>query len=90
MPRGGRECRGADLVVHQVYGLKTEAERTYAPGHPTAAEAGRVARDAGARCLVLTPLCASRFADPEVLAAEVEASFVHLVEVAGDLMVSEL
>jgi ribonuclease Z len=70
--------------------LKAEAERTYAPGHPTAAEAGRVARDAGARCLVLTPLCASRFADPEVLAAEVEASFVHLVEVAGDLMVSEL
>jgi ribonuclease BN (tRNA processing enzyme) len=82
-------ARGADLVIHEVYGLKAEAERAHALGHPTAAEAGRVARDAGASRLILTHFRASRFADPEVLAAEAEASFGHPVEVAGDLMASE-
>lgn len=88
-PEVVENAKGVDLLIHEVYGLKAEAERAHALGHPTAAEAGMVARDAGARRLVLTHFRASRFADPKALAAEAEASFGHLVEVAGDLMASE-
>jgi ribonuclease BN (tRNA processing enzyme) len=88
-PEVVENAREADLLIHEVYGLKAEAKRAHALGHPTAAEAGGVARDAGARRLMLTHFRASRFAGPEVLAAEAEACFGHPVEVAGDLMASE-
>ena len=88
-PEVVENAREADLLIHEVYGLKAEAKRAHALGHPTAAEAGGVARDAGARRLMLTHFRASRFAGPEVLAAEAEACFGHSVEVAGDLMASE-
>ena len=88
-PEVVENAREADLLIHEVYGLKAEAKRAHALGHPTAAEAGGVARDAGARRLMLTHFRASRFAGPEVLAAEAEACFGHPVEVADDLMASE-
>jgi ribonuclease Z len=78
-PEVVENAREADLIIHEVYGLKAEAERAHALGHPTAAEAGGVARDAGARRLMLTHFRASRFAGPEVLAAEAEACFGHPV-----------
>ncbi len=82
-------AREADLVIHEVYGLKAEAERAHALGHTTAAEAGRIARKAASRRLILTHFRASRFADPEVLAAEAGASFGQPVEVARDLTAFE-
>jgi len=78
-------ARGADLLVHEAYETESGAERAHAFGHATAAEAGKVARMSGARCLLLTHLRASRFADPEELAVEAEAAFGLPVEVAGDL-----
>jgi ribonuclease BN (tRNA processing enzyme) len=81
-------AKGADLLIHEVHSLECEAERAHALGHPTAAEAGRAAREAGAGRLILTHFRAGRFADPEALAAEAEISFGHPVEVAGDLVVS--
>jgi len=66
---------GSDLLVHEAYGPEVTEKEAYAIGHPTAAEAGRVARDSGVRRLVLTHLHSNRFADPEDLAAETEAAF---------------
>ncbi len=87
-PQMVENARGADLVIHEVHGLQAEAERAHVLGHPTAAEAGRIARDAAAGRLVLTHFRSSRSADPGVLAAEAEASFGQPVEVACDLMIS--
>jgi ribonuclease BN (tRNA processing enzyme) len=88
-PEVVENAKGADLLIHEVYSLKYEAEQAHTLGHPTAAEAGRAAREAGAGRLVLTHFRASRFVDPKALAAEAEISFGHPVEVAGDLMASE-
>ena len=84
-PQVVEHARGADLLVHEAYAPDGEAERAHTLGHSTAAEAGRVARAAGVRRLVLTHLRASRFSDPKELAAEAEAAFGGCVEVANDL-----
>ncbi len=78
-------ARDADLLVHEAYGLEAVAERAHTFGHSTAAEAGKVARAAAVRRLVLTHLRASRFADPQKLAAEARAVFGGPVEAARDL-----
>ena len=78
-------ARGADLLVHEAYGLENDAKRAHALGHSTAAEAGRAARDSGARRLVLTHFRASRFVDPAGLAAEAASAFGGPVEAARDL-----
>ena len=82
-------AKGADLLVHEAYSLKGNAEQAYAFGHSTAEEAGIVAREAGAKRLVLTHLRANRFADPVELATEAKAAFGGPVEVARDLDVFE-
>ena len=78
-------ARGADLLVHDAYGLREEAEHTHAMGHSTAAEAGEAARAAGVRRLVLTHLRSSRFVDLGALVAEAEAAFGEPVSAAEDL-----
>ncbi len=78
-------ARNADLLVHEAYGPEDHAKWAHAFGHYTAAEAGRIARDSGAKRLVLTHFRASRFADPDELAAEAAIAFGDPVEVAGDL-----
>ena len=78
-------ARGADLLVHEAYGAEADAQQAHAFGHCTAAEAGRIAREAGARRLVLTHFRASRFVDPAGLAAEAATVFGGPVEAARDL-----
>jgi ribonuclease BN (tRNA processing enzyme) len=78
-------ARATDLLIHEAYGLEDDAKRAHAFGHSTAAEAGRVAREAGAERLVLTHLRASRFVDPAELAAEAASAFGGPVEAARDL-----
>ncbi len=84
-PQVVEHTRAADLLVHEAYALKSDAEQAHALGHSTAAEAGAAARAAGARRLVLTHFRASRFSDPKELAAEAQAAFGRPVEVANDL-----
>jgi len=76
---------GADLLVHDTYGPESAAERAHAMGHATATEAGREARAAGVRHLVLTHLRSSQFVDPEALVTEAEAAFEGPVDAAQDL-----
>jgi len=84
-PEVVENARGAYLLVHEAYGPQSAAERAHAMGHSTAAEAGEAARAAGARRLVLTHLRASRFVDPEALAAEATSAFGESVDAAKDL-----
>jgi ribonuclease Z len=76
---------GADLLVHEAYGSEDDAKQAHAFGHSTAADAGRVARDAGVRRLVLTHFRSGNFVDPARLGAEAEAAFGGPVEVSHDL-----
>jgi ribonuclease Z len=46
-------ARDVDLLVAESTYLESEAEQAHADGHMTAADAGRLAREAGARMLVL-------------------------------------
>ena len=80
-----RYAKGADLLVHEAYGLESDAEQAHAFGHSTAAEAGRTAREAGVGRLVLTHLRADRYVSPEELGAEAADAFGGPVTVARDL-----
>ena len=83
-------ARGADLLIHEAYGLAATAADAHLYGHSTAAEAGAAARAAGVQRLWLTHLRAGRFADPAALAAEAAEMFGQPVEVAHDLDVIDL
>jgi len=83
-------ARGADLLIHEAYGVATTAAEAHRFGHSTAIDAGCAARDAGARRLLLTHFRASRVADPAALCAEAEGVFVRSVELAEDLGVTDV
>ena len=80
-----RLARGADLLVHEATfgGQIPEATRF---GHSTAAEAGRVAREAGVRRLLLTHLDPWGPLSPEALRAEAARAFGGPVEVAREFV----
>lgn len=72
---GGRAlAHRADLVLHEATFTEAHAERAAATGHSTARQAAEVARDAGARRLLLTHVSA-RYRDTSALAAEAQAVF---------------
>ena len=75
---------GADLVVCEATFASADAALARRYRHLTAADAGRVARDAGARRLVVTHF-SQRYPDVRVLADEARAVFDDVV-VAEDLL----
>ena len=68
---------GADVLVHEATFCEEESERARETEHSTAADAARLARDAGVRLLALTHL-SSRYFGPEV-AREARAIFPEAV-----------
>jgi ribonuclease Z len=82
-------ARGADLLVHDATFGDAEQARAVETFHSTAREAGRVAREAGARRLVLTHLSTRYDADPSPLAAQAGEEFPG-ARVAHDGMVIEV
>ena len=76
---------GADLLVCESTFLDVDADMAEEYGHLTARQAGRLAREAGVRRLVLTHF-SRRYADDQVFADEARSEFDGDVVVAEDLM----
>jgi ribonuclease Z len=72
-------ARGADLLVHEATFGGDELERAKETGHSTAAEAARLARDAGVRRLILTHISPRYTRDAPELLAEALAIFPNTV-----------
>ena len=77
-------ARDADLLVCESTFLEQDRERAEEYGHMTAAQAGRLAAEAGARQLLLTHF-SSRYPDPQAFWAEASRHFDDVL-LAEDLM----
>ena len=81
---GGRAlAAGVDLLVHEATFTEDLRERAEETGHSTARQAAEVARDAGAKRLLLTHFSA-RYDTAEPLEAEARAIFEN-TEAAREL-----
>jgi ribonuclease Z len=83
-------AKDADLLVHESTFSDDEQERALETRHSTAREAARVAREAGARRLILTHLSSRHDTDPSKLLVQAREEFSGPVEVAHDGLTVEL
>jgi ribonuclease Z len=82
-------AQGADLLIHEATFGEDERQRAKETGHSTAAGAARVARDSGARRLVLTHVSPRYTREAPELAAEARGIFPE-TSIARDGMTVEV
>lgn len=82
-------ARGADLLVHEATFSDEERERAVETGHSTASDAARIAKEAGARRLVLTHISARYSREAPELVEEARAIFPD-VTIARDGLVVDV
>jgi ribonuclease Z len=80
-------ARGADLLIHDSTFSEEERARAEETGHSTAAQAAEVAREAGARRLVLTHISPRYTRDAPELLAEAKAVFPESVVARDGFMI---
>ncbi|MBN8470172.1 ribonuclease Z [Corallococcus exiguus] len=83
-------AKDADLLVHESTFSDDEQARALETRHSTAREAAQVARDAGAKRLILTHLSSRHDTDPGRLLTQAREAFKGPVEVAFDGLTVEL
>ena len=83
-------ARDADLLIHESTFSDDEQERALETRHSTAREAGRVAKEAGARRVILTHLSSRHDPDPSKLLKEAKEEYPGQIEVAYDGLTIEL
>jgi ribonuclease Z len=83
-------ARGADLLIHESTFSDDEQARALETRHSTGREAGRVAREADVRRLVLTHLSSRHDVDHSRLLAQARDEFKGPVEVAFDGLTFEI
>ncbi|WP_434301261.1 ribonuclease Z [Corallococcus exiguus] len=83
-------AKDADLLVHESTFSDDEQARALETRHSTAREAAQVAKDAGARRLILTHLSSRHDTDPGRLLTQAREAFKGPVEVAFDGLTVEL
>jgi ribonuclease Z len=81
---------GADLLVHEATFSDDEQERALETRHSTAREAGRIARQAQVRRLVLNHLSSRHDVDPKPLLEQAREEFKGQCEVAYDGLTVEV
>lgn len=77
-------AKGADLLVHEATFTDDEQERALETQHSTAREAGRVAREANVKRLVLTHISSRHDVDTRPIFEHARAEFGGTVDVAHD------
>ncbi|ATB35513.1 ribonuclease Z [Cystobacter fuscus] len=85
-----KASREADLLIHESTFSDDEQARALETRHSTAREAAQVAREAGARRLILTHLSSRHDTDPSRLLTQAREEFKGPVEVAYDGLTVEL
>jgi len=83
-------AREADLLIHEATFSDDEQERALETRHSTAREAGRVAKEASARRLILTHLSSRYDLDSAKLLNEAREEYPGPIEIAHDGMAVEL
>lgn len=83
-------AKDADVLIHESTFSDDEQERALETRHSTAREAGRVARDANVRRLILTHLSSRHDTDPSRLLQQAKDEFKGMVDVAADGLTVEL
>ncbi|WP_095982901.1 ribonuclease Z [Melittangium boletus] len=85
-----RAAKDADLLIHESTFSDDEQARALETRHSTAREAAQVAREAGARRLILTHLSSRHDTEPARLLAQAREEYKGPVEVAFDGLTVDL